>query len=520
MRLSPLPSTLMLMAAFSTLAATANAQSGSTNLGTDAGSVLSAPVETFSDASAVYNSAPVYSDAPAYSYQDATPQYEVYQPTAQPMAAAPKNEPTPYKGLYYANDFSYLTDSYDGPIYWGDNWKNLDVGQNGKLSIGGELRYRYHSEQGQGRTAAFPTTGFNDTDNDFGLLRLRLFADYKATDRLRFYIEGIYADVVHANDEYLPRGPIDRNFGDITNLFADVKISDSTLVRIGRQELLYGAQRLVSPLDWANTRRTFQGIRTISKFDNWNVDAFWTQPVPVLFNEFDRGNENQDFYGTYMTYTGLENSKLDLYYLGFDNDDVFNIDTFGTRLYGGKDAWLWDIEAAIQTGTQQALGQNIEAYAVTAGIGRKFDRPWKPTLWFYYDYASGNESGTPGTFEQFNQLFPLAHKYLGFIDAVARANIAAPNVQLTVQPTKKLKLIAWWHNFQAAQIDSPIPGVATSAAQNTTSRDLGNELDFVANLNVNPRTNIFVGYSHFFRGDRVIGTRDADFFYLQLTKRF
>jgi hypothetical protein len=30
-------------------------------------------------------------------------------------------------------------------------------------------------------------------------------------------------------------------------------------VRVGRQELLYGSQRLISTLDWANTRRTFQG---------------------------------------------------------------------------------------------------------------------------------------------------------------------------------------------------------------------------------------------------------------------
>ena len=520
MRRTFLPSTVMLMAALSTLASTANAQSGSTNLGGAAGSVLNAPVETFSDAGAVYDSAPVYSEAPVYSYQQGAPQS--YQPAAQPTAAAApkKPEPTPYKGVYYANDFSYLTDSYEGPRYIGDNWKNLDVGQNGKLSIGGELRYRYHSENGQGRQASAVGTAFQETENDFGLLRLRLFADYKATDRLRFYVEGIYSDVIHSNDEFIPRGPIDRNFGDITNLFADVKISDSTTVRIGRQELLLGSQRLVSPLDWANTRRTFQGVRTISKFDKYDIDAFWTQPVPVLAGEFDRGTEQTDFFGTYLTYKGLKNSKLDLYYLGLDTEDVLSVDTFGTRLHGGKDAWLWDVEAAIQTGTQQALGQSIEAYAVTAGIGRKFDRPWKPTLWFYYDYASGDESGTGNTFEQFNELFPLGHKYLGFIDAVARANVAAPNVQLTLQPTKKLKLIAWWHNFQAAQIDSPIPGVATSAAQNTDSRDLGNELDLVANLNVNPRTNIFLGYSHFFRGDRVIGTRDADFFYLQLTKRF
>jgi hypothetical protein len=221
-----------------------------------------------------------------------------------------------------------------------------------------------------------------------------------------------------------------------------------------------------------------------------------------------------------MTYSGLENSKLDMYYLGLDREDVLNIDTFGTRLYGGKDSWLWDVEGSIQTGTQQALGQSHEAYAITAGIGRKFDMAWKPTLWFYYDYASGDESGTAGTFERYNDLFPLAHKYFGFIDAVARANIASPNVQLVMNPTKKLKLLLWYHNFTAAQADDIVPGVAVPSVQNTTSDDFGNELDFIANLNINPRSSVLVGYSHLWAGDKIISERDADFFYLQFTRRF
>ena len=492
-------------------------------------SVMDVPAVTLSDqavAPAVETSAPMEfytQEAPVYSYDSGMPQSYQYVDPAPAAPAKPKANPAAgaYKGLFYANDFSYLNDSYDGPVYFGDNWKNMDVGNGGKLSVGGELRTRYHSEQGMGQQAG--ATRFQDTDNEFGLLRLRLFADYKVSDRLRLYAEGIYADTSHRNDEYIPRG-IDRNYGDFLNLFADVQISDNTNVRIGRQELLFGAQRLVSPLDWANTRRTFEGVRTTSKFENWNLDAFWTQPVQVLRNEFDRANENVDFYGMYLSYNGWENSNLDLYYLGLNNDTnggTFNLDTFGTRLYGNQGDWLYDFEGSIQTGTQQALGQSHEAYAVTAGIGRKFkNMAWSPQLWFYYDYASGNDASTPGTFERYNQLFPLAHKYLGFIDAVQRANIAAPNIQLVMNPTKKLKLLLWYHSFQAAEASDVVPGIGGTPAQDPTSTDFGHELDFIANLNINPRNSVLVGYSHLWAGDKIINGQDADFFYLQLTRRF
>jgi len=70
-------------------------------------------------------------------------------------------------------------------------------------------------------------------------------------------------------------------------------------------------------------------------------------------------------------------------------------------------------------------------------------------LWFYYDYASGNNTG--GDFNRFNQLFPLAHKYFGFIDAVQRSNVEAPNVLLTMAPTKNVKLLLWYWHFMANQ---------------------------------------------------------------------
>src|SRR6185436_17662187 len=100
---------------------------------------------------------------------------------------------------------------------------------------------------------------------DIFLTRLRLYSNWKMSDSLRVYCEGIVADVTDDDHTYLPR-IIDRNY-DFLNLLIDVPVGDSLTARVGRQELLYGNQRLISPLDWANTRRTFDGARLLYKGD-------------------------------------------------------------------------------------------------------------------------------------------------------------------------------------------------------------------------------------------------------------
>lgn len=436
-----------------------------------------------------------------------------------------------HKGLFYANDFSYLNDPcYRGDCL-GDCMKQMPVdrcGRFGKLDVGGQLRLRYHDEEGMGRARRLANPdGFLDTENTFLLSRVRLYGDYKANDFIRVYVEGIFADAT-GNTDYDFRG-IDRNFGDLLNAFVDVKVVEDLTIRVGRQELLYGSQRVVSPLDWANTRRTFEGIRGLYKHGDWTIDAFYTNFVPVVPNEFDEADYDRSFYGLYSVYSGLESSTVDLYYLGFDDERIgvggaggsdFSLHTFGGRLNGklaGK--WLYDVEGAYQGGRQSGLGLDHDAGFITAGVGRKVTNwCWDPTLWFYFDYASGDAGG--GDFNSFNQLFPLAHKYLGFIDAVARTNIVSPNVLLTMKPHKKWSLLLWYYYFDAAEEGAPIPGVAVPSAQDLAEDNFGQELDFLAKYQITPRSDIWFGWSHLWAGDRIIGTDDANFFYAQWQLNF
>ena len=427
-----------------------------------------------------------------------------------------------HKTLFYQNDFSYRGEKDNTANCLGDCLKDRKVGKCGKLSLGGQMRWRYHVEQGMAQQAG--ATRFQDTNNNFGLGRLRLYADWKVNNNIRFYAEGIYADVFRGNEEYINRG-IDSNRGDFLNLFADFNLDDKTTVRLGRQELLYGAQRLVSPLDWSNTRRRFDGVKAMSKFDNFKVDTWYTQFVPVQPTDFDTPNEDLHFWGSYLTFTELEDKTLELYYLGLNNNQgpvgIEAVHTFGTRLQGkAKNKMLYEFEGSAQSGSRDIIDTDLAAWAVTGGLGYQFaERPWKPTVWAYYDFASGDDPNS-GNFTRYNDLFPLGHKYLGFIDAVQRRNIASPNVRITSSPTKKLSLLLWYYNFQAAQDNDNIISLGGTPAQDPNESNFGNEIDFVATYKYNARNTGLVGYSHFFRGDRILGDTDGDFLYLQWATNF
>ena len=96
----------------------------------------------------------------------------------------------------------------------------------------------------------------------------------------------------------------------------------------------------------------------------------------------------------------------------------------------------------------------------------------------------------------------------------------SPNVLLTMQPHQRLKLLAWYYHFAAAEDADIIPGVAVPSAQLLSEDTFGNELDLLARYQIAPRSNLVLGWSHLWRGNKIVGTNDADFFYTQWELNF
>ena len=110
--------------------------------------------------------------------------------------------------------------------------------------------------------------------------RWRHYGDLKAGNWFRAYVEGIHADSFGAE---APDQAIDVNCWDIQNAFVDLSFLEGDFgkhtLRYGRQELLFGRQRLASTLDWANTRRNFEGFRYMHNGDTHKLNLFAVNPV-------------------------------------------------------------------------------------------------------------------------------------------------------------------------------------------------------------------------------------------------
>lgn len=480
-------------------------------------------------------------------------------PAPAPQAAAPKPPPQPWKVLYFDNDFSYKKNPNHTPLF-GEDWKDVpldcllgcEAAEGTRISFGGELRWRYMDEVNRLRPP-FNAPGRSVYD----LIRWRNYLDLKHSDWVRVYIEMIDAEIYN-ND--LPITGIDLNRWDIQNAFVDLKVMERddkpVWVRVGRQELLFGSQRLISPLDWANTRRNFQGIRLLSPGTTWDFDAWVTNPVNTamvgdgggigptlgvnyLGNRFDPPNHNIIFGGAWGTYKGVKNHVLDSYFLWAYYDGTFpggagfpvgNRFTYGHRWLGTYNvecdtrAWLTDVEGGYQFGDDH--GQSVQAGFFTVGLGHQWKKVmWEPTLWGFYDYATGDGNPTDNVNNTFFQYYGLVHAYMGLIDNLARQNISDVNWRLQLKPTQKLSLQVAQHFFQLANENDTLYVVTGQRFPGATNQGngVGNELDLLAIYNITPNLSVEMGYFEMWYGDYInnVSPRgNAEQFYLQTTLRY
>ncbi len=449
--------------------------------------------------------------------------------------------PQPYSAIspdifpFFNANFSYVDNpdaELESPL---DALKRMHFGDDlFMLSVGGEERLRQMNEV---------NSRLSGKDNNYQLLRSRIYADLWIEDRVRVYVE--YIDAESYNQNLAPLG-IDVNKSDLLNAFVDVKLLDidgsPVYVRTGRQELCFGSQRLISPLDWANTQRTFEGVQVFRYSEKLDASVFWVQPVIINPTRFDSVDDRQNFTGAWVTYRPEKGQAIDLYYLNLDNDNhnvlgeavkgsrvkgSFNTDTIGARYAGNKDDLLFDFEGMYQFGSWS--NQDTSATAYTTSAGWNFSQvPLTPQFWVAWDYASGDHNpGTTDTHGTFNQLFPFGHYYFGFLDLVGRQNIEDLNFQVVVWPTKWITCWAQYHIFELDSAKDALYGpagqVLRSDPTGRSGRDVGDELDLVTNIHLTQNQDVLLGWSKLYEGSFLKKTGygpSPELFYAQYSFRW
>lgn len=477
------------------------------------------------------------------SPEDPTPKPAVKDPCAPecppcdpyPCCECKKPEPAPCPPKGYANmrfDENWrpclCVDPCDRPD-WTDRIKAFGLTSNKSIwaNVGGQARVRFESWNNQGFGAPA------HADDDSGLLRLRAHGDVHFGEHVRVFVEGIWA--YEDGRDPGPR-PIDVNKGDLLNLFAEVSgplgSLDGAGLRVGRQELQMGKQRLISPLDWVNTRRVFEGARGWAKWDGHRVDAFWTRPVNIKEGALDdEWNEDAAFFGAYYQNTTWNCVSWDAYVLGLRRTDAAyggvtedeSRWTLGARVDGKIPNTRFDYEA--EGGWQFGTFGDGDISAGFASLVLGWSPcwgSWQPRLALGLDYAGGDDEAGDEDVGTFQQLFPLGHAYLGFADLIGRQNILAANFQVGVKPAKDLELKATYHGFWRADENDAVynaGGGVLRAASGSSETFVGTEIDVTVEYKFKRHWAALLGWSHFFPGDFIDETgahEDVDLVYLQL----
>lgn len=440
--------------------------------------------------------------------------------------------------MYDAN-FLYLEKPDNTEHDWiFDHTKRLHIGDNWMFSIGGEERIRYEN-----------FTDFNLTgkDNTQTLERQRVYGDLWYGNLLRLYVEYIDAQDIWPAVRP-PTNDIRRN--DLLNAFADVNLyeinGNPLYFRIGRQELIYGSERLISSFDWANVLRNFEGIKTWYRSPNLDVDTFYVQPIiPNLDHGLSSIDDKQGFAGVWLTYRpeGYQQSPkqtIDLYVLNLENANPvtqtflaepggrggLNVTTLGARSFGAYEHLLWDFENMYQFGV--FTNEPISADSFSLGLGWHFvNLPMNPTLWVYDEFASGTQNPGHGADNTFNQLFAFSHYYFGWLDLVGRQNINDFNMDFRCYPTNWVTFLMQYHVFNLDSAKDALYNAAGVAIRrDPTGRagtDVGDEIDLCLSFHLSAHSDIMIGYSKLFAGTFIKETGNPgspEFTYLQYSFRW
>ncbi len=394
----------------------------------------------------------------------------------------------------------------------------------------GQWRLRGESWTGFGANGT-PGATVND---DFGLSRLMVRGEARLHGRLGLVAE-LKSSLVSNRTLAGGQRTMDQDVFDVQQLYGEYSASRrffNATLRAGRFDLALGKERLVSPLDWTNSRRTFQGIGAGLSRGPTELRLFAVQPVQVRRMQPNVPDSMRQLYGAQLSRT-TPRGRIELYWLRNENRIAsFN----GTAGFERRHTLGWhfnhpasarrvdaDVEAAYQAGSVAA--SPVHAWMFASQFGWTLGGQQAPRLYVGLDAASGDKA-TGGTVQTFNQLFPLSHAYLGYIDVHGRQNIVDLSAGASMHLLRGVAQLDL-HDFTRASTADGLYGADGSLARPAGTglpAHVGSEIDLTLKRSLLAgRLAAQAGASHYFPGAflRASGpTRDITWVYAQSTVSF
>lgn len=453
--------------------------------------------------------------------------------------------------------------------------------------VGANYRVRFEDKLGAGTTDAgsnwdFSKRPVDDNNNQYYLSRLMPHVGY--TDKWWSFLVEARSSYSFGDERYAAtaagQGLTENDAGvDVHQayLFVGNHKEFPLSLRIGRQELNYGDQRLVGAFRWNNIMRTFDGIKARYQNGFVGVDLFTGGVVYTRSNHLNRSNPKDRFSSAYFNFTKLgsftQNNIVESYLLArnvkrsiatdnwsgvpapFRFPGAQDLYTAGVRIKskpGAYGPWDYGVETMYQFGNRTAVFPattvaaalaaprlDQHAYAAIVQGGYTWAKvAFQPRLALIYSHGSGDKDSTDGSSNTFQNLFPTNHLFYGYMDLNSLQNMNDVRLAYTVKPTATSMVALEGHThyldrttdywYNVAGVPRNFTGAAVGSGGGyrinpSYSHHVGDELDLVGGWTFLPSAQIEAAACHYFRGDYIkqslaaVGSKDANYVYVQLT---
>ncbi len=390
-----------------------------------------------------------------------------------------------------------------------------------RVKVGGELRFRYENQINYD----FSNATAAQTDI-FLLMRTRIYLDLNPADFVQLYAMFQDSETFGQDDSLVKvrdRHKFYQGFAKFKGQMGPLKTS----FKVGRQEIIYGEQRLIGNASWSNVGRSFDAaVWRLENKDFW-LDIWGgrlhpsNNPVNIEYqlaslyahwNHFPQGELEPYVIFTHSNNAGVNNGPLSLA-------------TIGTRIKAKfLENFDYGFEGAYQSGSSNY--NLINAGAIHTRLGYTFPVDWKPRVGGEFNFASGDANPKTGHVTLFNNLFPTNFDKYGYIDFFSWRNLYDLRLALSAEPFSFMKTSLDYHAFFLPDPGNGVlqdNGTQLRAGNPNASHFAGQEIDLVLKFEPLKYFNAWVGYSVFFPGEFFADTGGSDiaqFVYLQLTARY
>ena len=383
------------------------------------------------------------------------------------------------------------------------------------ITLGGDARLRYE---------VYDPTNFGrgvQDDDGYLLVRASGHANVEFSGQWRAFGQIFTANALERTGG--PR-PADRNEFDVTQAFVEWRPAEGAFVRFGRQEIAFGAGRLLAASEGSNVRRQFDGLRAGVRLGDVTYQAVATGLVQVRPGVFDdSASLDRAVFGIGAVQSTPSGDITAAYLIGARRPErVFGAPaaiqdrvTLGGRVVRqSEQGWLGELEVIGQSG--EAGGLDIQAWAVAGEVARTTsvgDVQLRYALRF--SAASGDRDPNDQSLNGFDPLFPNP-TYTGAIPLISPTNTLAFNPRLTASWPSNLRVTGDVAFIERLEEDDRVYAFSglPIATQAGSGDDVGRLWSLSVSRPVTARWAASTTYAYFDAGDYFVGSPDADTHFL------